>query len=161
MTARQAESVASSQQQAGQQLQRGHSVWLAPERFERPDFSPDQCVAELRRYVSGGRLVDAHIAHVRTAADSMCAVQVPLPTVKAELQTHLVRLKNKVRLSTHLGPNAYSTAVLLQVPLHSQPGLALYCRILESDRAATGGGCTPQQLQLLAQHCVSTGLGCH
>jgi hypothetical protein len=29
-----------------------HSVWLAPERFEAPDFSPDPCVAELRRYVS-------------------------------------------------------------------------------------------------------------
>lgn len=27
-------------------------VWLAPERFEAADFSPDVCVADLRRYVS-------------------------------------------------------------------------------------------------------------
>lgn len=50
MAARQPEPVPAQQQ--GQQLHRGHSVWLAPDRFEVPDFSPDQCVAELRRYVS-------------------------------------------------------------------------------------------------------------
>eukprot|EP00775_Hariotina_reticulata_P012760 gene12760-12889_t len=49
----------------------GSSVWLKPERFEASDFSPDLCVSDLRRYV-------------------------PLPTVKAELQTYLVHLKNKL-----------------------------------------------------------------
>lgn len=67
----QQQAAAAAGQQQQQQLQRGHSVWLAPERFAAADFSPDQCVAELRRYV-------------------------PLPTVKAELQQHLVRLKNKL-----------------------------------------------------------------
>lgn len=51
MAARQNDTAPGNQQQGGQQLQRGHSVWLAPERFEAKDFSPDQCVAELRRYV--------------------------------------------------------------------------------------------------------------
>jgi hypothetical protein len=72
MAARQQDTAPGSQQAGSQQLQRGHSVWLAPERFEAKDFSPDQCVAELRRYVSvdtrllatlGGMLV------VRTSAD--------------------------------------------------------------------------------------------
>ncbi|KAF8069609.1 COG2 [Scenedesmus sp. PABB004] len=46
-------------------------TWLRPEQFEALDFSPDLCVADLRRYV-------------------------PLPTVKAELQKYLQHLKNKL-----------------------------------------------------------------
>jgi hypothetical protein len=52
MASRHPDQTPSNQPQGGQQLQRGHSVWLAPERFEAAEFSPDQCVAELRRYVS-------------------------------------------------------------------------------------------------------------
>ncbi|WIA09954.1 hypothetical protein OEZ85_010167 [Tetradesmus obliquus] len=46
-------------------------MWLTPERFDNLEFSPDVCVADLRRYV-------------------------PLPTVKAELQAYLLQLKNKL-----------------------------------------------------------------
>lgn len=131
------ETAAAGQQAAGQQqLQRGHSVWLAPERFESADFSPDQCVAELRRYVSAQGsicvcvwcLASLGAGSTTTTAGTtllvarLCCVlwmQVPLPTVKAELQTHLVRLKNKVRGNLSLSAKQKAASLL---PAHPSAG---------------------------------------
>lgn len=76
-------------------------MWLNPEKFEALDFSPDQAVAELRRYVSSSQLTRITSWQSASGHYSLCSLlqQVPLPTVKRELQTYLLHLKNKVRSS--------------------------------------------------------------
>ena len=75
--------------------------WLQPERFEDPNFSAEACIADFRRYVSLVRPSTSASGARRSTTWSLTpaptCLQVPLATIKGELQTCIGNVKNKVR----------------------------------------------------------------
>jgi len=71
-------------------------LWFKVEAFTAPEFDADEYVRDLRRYVRAPRPGDA-LATLTNRLAGRPATQVPLETLRAELDKHLTTLKNEAR----------------------------------------------------------------